>query len=111
MPTKKPKTDEPTTKEIAARITKHLHRFETDPVINAKRAYNKDAKRWEHTTDGTGVGLYYRACAMHAHGQKVAITYVTYQGSQKLTREEALAYLAWLDAGNIGTHRMAQAEK
>ena len=32
------------------------------------------------------------------------MTYVSYQGEASLKKAEAEAYLAWLDAGNVGRH-------
>ena len=76
--------------EIAKRILAHLKRFEADPVINARnRKY--------------GTTPYYYSMAYRA-GSRVAVCYVTYQGASNLTKDEALKYLAWLDAGNVGRH-------
>jgi len=78
--------------EIAKRITEHLKRFESDPVINPV---------------GTGLRrVYYNAYASDA-GSKIRIKYVSYQGGTCLSKSDALEYLAWLDAGNIGTHYYA----
>ena len=70
--------------EIAARIDAHLKRFEAVPLAR-----------------------YYFARAYRA-GKYVLVTYVTYRGHSSLTRSEALAYLAWLDSGKIGTHWESQ---
>lgn len=80
--------------EIAERINKHLKRFEADPVINAP------SPTWKTRP-------YYYAGAGTA-GRYVEIIYITYQHHPKLTKDEAIAYLAWLDAGNIGTHYEAK---
>lgn len=98
--------------EIAKRIAAHLRRFERDPEINRKRKYDEAAKRWvDHQG---GLGSYWHASAQRA-GSRVAVVYVSYQGATNLTRGEALAYLAWLDAGNVGTHwsalRLARATR
>lgn len=83
-------------RDIAAKIGAHLKRFEAD-----KLGVNKDDRG-----DGTGCRPYYIAGAGVA-GRYVWVRYVSYQGAQHLTREEALAYLAWLDAGNVGRHFQA----
>lgn len=99
-------TAELTTREIAARITKHLQRFEKDPAINVRKIFNKETRQWEPTVKhGEGLGQYYWANASHEHGQKVGILYISYQGRTKLSKEDALKYLAWLDAGNVGKHQ------
>lgn len=77
--------------EIAEKISTHLKRFEADKKIN------KLDKKYKTRP-------YYNAWARTA-GNKVAITYVSYQGSAKLDKKTALRYLAWLDAGNVGNHR------
>lgn len=88
----------PTACEIADRITAHLKRLEAD----------KDWNRmvWESRTHGRQeASKLYNA---HAHAGKsptakyVTITYVSYQGHRRFTRDEALVYLEWLDAGNRG---------
>lgn len=82
-------------KELAARIYAHLKRFEADPVINAERP------------NGSGVP-YFRANAYYPGGARIGVVYVSYQGARSLTRDEAEAYLAWLDAGHVGTHFQQQ---
>jgi hypothetical protein len=78
--------------ELASRISAHLRRFEKDPKINPPRP------------DAGGTHAYYCPGA-HAAGAKVAVSYICYQGSGfPMQRAEALAYLRWLDAGNVGTH-------
>ena len=77
-------------KEIARRISVHLRRFELDPKINAK-------------DPNYGTRPYYHTHAWHG-GPWVMVQYVSYQGSSSLTKDGALAYLAWLDAGNVGRH-------
>ena len=37
-------------------------------------------------------------------GNRVFVRYVIYQGESSLTKEQAAAYLQWLDAGNRGEH-------
>jgi hypothetical protein len=80
-----------TNTEIARRINEHLKRFEADPVINAPMNH------------GMKVNPYYNAGAFNG-GRYVAVCYVTYQSSSFLTKDQAAAYLAWLDAGNVGKH-------
>lgn len=86
---------------IAARLQDHLSRFEGDAAI-ATSSY----------LDARGVlrrlTRYFNACAYVA-GSRIAVVYISYQGRSTLTRSEALAYLAWLDAGNVGSHYEALA--
>lgn len=89
-------------KVIAERIASHLARFENDPKINA--GWRMDKTTGRRVPDPSGVRNYYHAGA-HAAGRYVMVTYVSYQGSTALSKEQALKYLAWLDAGNVGTHR------
>ena len=77
-------------KELAAGIDAHLKRFEADPVINAPSS--------EYRTRP----YYYAYCS--SAGGRVYVQYVTYQGSSHLSKAQAEAYLAWLDAGNVGRH-------
>jgi hypothetical protein len=77
---------------IAARINAHLKRMEADKAINK----NTQA-------DGRGLSDFYCA-GSSAAGRFVYVTYITYQGHSPLTRQQAEAYLAWLDAGNNGKH-------
>lgn len=76
--------------EIADRITAHLRRFETDTTINAP-----DTKYRLRT--------YYNASAWRM-GARIAVAYISFQVADRLSRDAALAYLAWLDKGNVGTH-------
>ena len=76
---------------LGEQISVHLQRFEADSVINKA-----------HATYGTTP--YYCARAGYYGGSKLAVTYVSYQGRSHLTKAEALAYLAWLDAGHVGRH-------
>lgn len=80
--------------ELASKINAYLKRFEAD-----KSGVNKPY------TDGGRKGLvpYYNAGA-YAAGGRVLVIYVSYQGRTGLTIAEAEAYLAWLDAGNVGRH-------
>lgn len=74
---------------VAADIRNYLQHFERDPVINKP--------------DGARMRPYYNAGA-HSVGRYTHVTYISYQGPSKLTPEEAVRYLAWLDAGNVGRH-------
>ncbi len=77
-------------KEIAEAIAAHLARFETDPKANpVDRNY--------------GTHPFYRAGSW-ASGRYVCVVYVTYQGHSNLTKEQAIQYLDWLNAGNVGRH-------
>ena len=90
-----------TLKTLATRIGEHLRRFERDPKINVRHRYDREAGEWRE--DPNGVGDYYMANA-HSNGRRVSVVYISYQGPSKLTRDRAVAYLAWLDAGNVGKH-------
>lgn len=84
--------------EIAARISAHLKRFEKDPKINV-------------TVGGSsGVRTYYNTSAARC-GSRVGVCYVSYQGWTNLKKADAEAYLAWLDAGNVGRHYEALLER
>lgn len=80
-----------TMKEIAQRIAVHLKRFENDPEINKKR-------------DGMRTFPYYNAGAYYPGGPKIGVTYISFQGTSNLSKTEAIKYLEWLDAGNVGKH-------
>lgn len=77
--------------EIAARINAHLERFEANPTINPVREHNR-----LRTKD-------YHMAGAAASGSRLFVTFISYQGSNSLTKARALAYLEWLDAGNVGT--------
>jgi hypothetical protein len=79
----------PTLQEIAARIKVHLKRFEASPAVNIEVNMRKP---------------YYFANAWRT-GRYVAVVYVSYNSPHCMEKADALAYLAWLDAGNVGTHR------
>ena len=84
-----------TRKEITARIKEHLRRFEADSKIN-KRDSNGMLPFWH---SGCWVG-----------GRWLFVLYVSYQGASHLTTAQAEEYLAWLDAGNVGTHYQMKRE-
>lgn len=76
--------------EIAARINAHLQRFECDKTINEPYGEHKCVS-------------YYNANSW-ASGNRVGVRYISFQGETYLPRAKALAYLEWLDAGNVGRH-------
>lgn len=77
--------------EISRRIAEHLKRFAADPAI----AHNDK-----------GLTRYWNA-GSSASGRWVYVRYIAYQGSSNLSRDEAMRYLEWLDAGNVGRHYAA----
>ena len=83
----------PTLDDIASRINTYLKKFESDKKINKKGK----------TVGGMKLSRYWQAFAVRS-GRFVSVTYIAYQGPSHLTRQEAEKYLAWLDAGNVGTH-------
>jgi hypothetical protein len=87
--------------EIAARIQAHLERFAADP----KTATTQN-------TNGPRCTRYFRPSAKPG-GARVMVIYVSYsyQGESSLTKTDALAYLEWLDAGNVGRHYEALESK
>ena len=74
--------------EIAARIDAHLRRWERDPAINTLKH---------------GMHRLFRAHA-YASGSRVFVLYATWIGPTSFTKAKALAYLAWIEAGNVGEH-------
>jgi hypothetical protein len=84
--------------EIAERIYAHLKRFETDPKIN------KVSKGPMRLHD------YFCAVAVAA-GSRIGVKYVGYHQYSFLTKKQAAAYLAWLDAGHVGFHWQAPQAK
>ena len=93
----------PMLKELAQRIREHLARFERDPKINAHKRFDKAKAKWVPCTAAEGHGQYYMAGAC-VTGRYVAVSYVSFQGTTHLTREDAERYLAKLDAGKVGRH-------
>ena len=83
---------------IAEAIDAHLKRFEADPVINAERK-----------SGGMALTPFYNAGAFAERGC-VQVQYIIYNGYTALNATEAVAYLAWLDAGGVGTHYQAAQE-
>lgn len=90
-----PKPQKPKLKEIAARIAAHLKRLEADPKANAVHPK-------------TNMPPFYHAHAYQG-GRYVRVSYISFQYTYSLTREEAEAYLAWLDESpdHVGKHRDA----
>ena len=82
--------------EIAAKLAAHLKRIEGDPTLNPPRGGSCGGTR-----------SYWNAHSWAA-GSRVGVRYVSYQGETFLTKGRAVAYLAWLDAGNVGTHYEAE---
>lgn len=82
-----------TNKEIASRILAHLKRFEADPIINKEKNHG-----------GMLLTPYYHVNA-YGNPRGVAVTYISHQGKDQLSKEDAEKYLDWLDKGKIGTHR------
>ena len=83
-----------TLKEIAGQITVYLKKFEADPAINT--VYGK----------AMSTHKYWHAFASSS-GRYVYVQYIGYQGNSHLTKEQALKYLAWLQAGGVGKHYTA----
>lgn len=76
--------------EIAARIDDNLKRFEADPEINRPAGFSRMKPYF-----GSRAG---------ATGRYVFVIYIDYQRHNNLSKSDALKYLAWLDAGNVGKH-------
>ena len=93
-------------KTIATRIRIHLERIEALP----KALENHGAESVVHppnvpycTKGAKSAPLFYRPGAWVAGGW-VNVRYVSYQLTYSFRRADAEAYLAWLDAGNVGKH-------
>jgi hypothetical protein len=82
----------PSAKELGERINAHLKRIESDPTLNPP----KDGRPG-------GVTPFFQAMA-YGERKYIYIRHVAYQGTNRITREQAAVYLAWLDAGNVGKH-------
>jgi hypothetical protein len=79
-----------TCREIAARIDAHLKRFEADPKINTLR---------------DEIAATYCDSSVDGNNRNVRIRYRnTSSRMYSISKSQALAYLAWLDAGNVGKH-------
>ena len=77
-------------KEIAEGIQRFLIQFEADPKVNVSRQKG-------------GLKPYWHSHAF-VSGARVGVRYVSFQGLTFLPKPEALAYLEWLRAGNVGKH-------
>ena len=84
-----------TVTELAQKIDSHLHRLEDDAEWNVSSV--RGGKRLWHS-------------GAHRAGRFVMVAYISYQNTSSLTKDEAEAYLAWLDAGNKGRHYEQQKE-
>lgn len=82
-------------KELGERIQAHLARFEADPVINEPRE--------RPGSGGMKLPFLFEA---RAYGERkyVYVQYKLNHGFTQITRAEAIAYLRWLDAGQVGRH-------
>ena len=69
--------------EIADQINAHLQRLEANAECG---------KHWDE------------AGASYEGGRYMLVRYVRLHGEASLTKDEALAYLEWLEAGNEGRH-------
>ena len=87
-------------KDLAAHINAHLKRMENDPKINKVTEYGRAGNSMRLKR------FYQAGCG--ASGPWVHVTYVSYQGSANLSKADATAYLAWLDAGGNGEHYLAE---
>ena len=86
-------------RDIAARIDAHLKRFEADKSgVNVERTYSNNRGQ------ASKLRSYFGAGSGYAGGRYIFVRYVCYQDGSHITKEEALRYLAWLDAGNVGRH-------
>ena len=83
-------------KDIAAAIQRHLTRWEKDPVINAPDSHKMRPYFWARA---------------YASGNRVFVKTISYQASDSLTRQQALDYLAWIDAGNVGARWQMREER
>lgn len=91
-----------TLKEIAKEIDSYLKKFETDSKINRPRKGG----------DGRKYRAFGNAGATASH-DAVLVTYIQYMrglGVHRLSKEEAVIYLDWLKAGNVGRHYDALAD-
>ena len=83
---------------VGKRIEAYLERFEDDPVISPEIVIDRGG--YSETTRGGFYGQH----VSHSHRQ-IAIRYSYRPGIwYDLSYRVALAYLEWLDAGNVGTH-------
>jgi hypothetical protein len=45
-----------------------------------------------------------------ADRKRVTVGYISFQGTSIITADEAIRYLAWLDAGGVGSHNQIPAK-
>ena len=79
--------------EIADRITAHLQRFEADPTL--RETQNTDGPRF----------VRFNTPSAKPGGGRIRIKFVNtgLTAGVTLLKGQAIQYLAWLDAGNVGT--------
>ena len=94
--------------ELGQKINRHLKRIEGDPKLNPGKRFDKEKDAW--IPDEMGVRDYYGANA-RGDRHRVRISYIAYQAASFLPIEDAQKYLAWLDAGNVGSHYEALKDK
>ena len=99
-PLRKRKVDVMTAKDCAKRINHYLVKFEHDKNINVC-PHDRLHDRF----------LPYHDAAAFAKGQYVYVRYLSFQAAWPLLLAEAEKYLAWLEAGNVGTHDQARMAK
>jgi hypothetical protein len=80
--------------EIAAKINAHLKRLEADEGYNVTNPQYGTSPLWNSGS--------------YDAGRYVSIVYVSYQRRSNFSKDRALKYLAWLDAGNKGKHYDAE---
>lgn len=81
--------------EVASRIYAKLKLFAADPILSKRP--NGHARFW--TPNAYNSGRY------------VCVVYISYQGATSLVKADAIAYMEWLEAGNVGTHYEFEREK
>lgn len=76
---------------VAKRIQAHLLKLEAD-------------EEWNASADASSItSRLYHPRAMRGQRSAIKIIWRSFQGGISYPREEAVAYLEWLDAGNKGT--------
>ncbi len=78
--------------EIAARIAAHLARFEADQALCKTQ-----------NIDGPRLTLFARP-SVFVRGPRLLVSYSSALDTVTITKAQAIAYLAWLDAGGVGRH-------
>lgn len=90
-----------TLRQIADRLWEHLQRMER--ADDERRAESMRLKVRHAST-------YWNSSAIIA-GRFIDVRYISYQQEDRLTKDDALAYLAWLDAGNSGQYNQFTHQK